>query len=291
MSAPPFPHGGHDYAALRAGWERLAAREGWRCETICEVGAQSGGDSAEAGDGFPVLMITAGRQGPPRPDDLYLSAGVHGDECAPPWALLAWAEASPPVLRSRQALIFPCLNPVGFVANTRFDSCGLDLNRAFHDASHPLVAAWHRALGARRFDCAVLLHEDYAASGIYLYELRHEQGTTESGMHEPSVDAADAADVAIPGGAALLAACAELIPRERAVEIDGNEFDNGHFLRSREIEGVVAENLAGGWPEALWLFLRHSDRCFTFETPSELDLERRVATQRRFLERTFASFP
>jgi len=267
----PYPHSGHDYDSLLERWERLAREEGWRCETLGESG------------GFPVLMVAAGRQGAPEASDVYLSAGVHGDECAPPWALLEWAESRPSLLGSRQALVFPCLNPAGLVLNTRADADGIDLNRAFHDPAHPLVGLWQRALGDRRFDCALLLHEDYAATGIYLYELRHLDGDAPGG--------ADGLDGALPAlgpgrraGESLLAACEPLIGRETSPEVDGNAFENGHFLRGREIAAAVEAHLEGGWPEAIWLFQRHADLCFTFETPSELALDRRVETHLRFLE-------
>ncbi len=41
----------------------------------------------------------------------YLSAGIHGDECAPIWALLQWAENASEAELAQPLLIFPCLNP------------------------------------------------------------------------------------------------------------------------------------------------------------------------------------
>ena len=39
-----------------------------------------------------------------------------------------------------------------------------------------------------------------------------------------------------------------------------------------------------GHPEALWLHLKHSNRTFTVETPSEFALERRVAAHIAVIE-------
>ncbi|HRQ90049.1 MAG TPA: M14 family metallocarboxypeptidase, partial [Bacteroidia bacterium] len=218
--------------------------------TLCESG------------GHPVIAIENPIAASGESGGLYLSAGVHGDECAPVWALLEWAESSPEILRTRPVVLFPCLNPVGLIENTRRDGLGTDLNRCFEDASHPVIGAWQTFLSGRRFDTAINLHEDYDASGIYLYELTRQESR----------------------GEALLAACESLIPREPAPTIDGSPFTKGLLVRTEHVEQVVEEQLGGGYPEAIFLFFHHAATSHTFETPSELDLSRRIATHRAFLE-------
>ena len=51
-----------------------------------------------------------------------------------------------------------------------------------------------------------------------------------------------------------------------------------------EINMIVQDELRGGMPEAIYLFLYHSVSSFTFESPSEFDLVRRIDVQRRFLD-------
>ena len=121
-----------------------------------------------------------------------------------------------------------------------------------------------RFLQGKSFDVAVNLHEDYDATGIYLYELARSESP----------------------GDELLAACEEIIPRASDPEIEGNTFENGLLKRNVSEEALreaVDDELDGGWPEAIWLFLYHAHDAFTFETPSEMALERRIETHRRFL--------
>ena len=228
-------------------WKSLAAAKEW---SIRELGQD---------EGYPILAIENDAAKRSSSNGLYVSAGVHGDECAPVWALLEWAasaEADFPLV------LLPCLNPHGLVENTRVTSSRIDLNRSFQNTELPLIREWQNFLGSRRFDAAINLHEDYDANGIYLYELARDDSI----------------------GDDLLGACEALIPRETSSDVDGHEMRNGLLQRSGDVERIAREDL-GGWPESIWLYLNHETNAYTFETPSEMDLERRVATQRRFIDR------
>lgn len=247
----PLPPGsGHDYPALLERWLSLAQNHALDLQSLCEV------------RGYPVLALQNEAAARGAAGGLYVSAGVHGDECAPVWALLEWAESALSALTDTPIVLFPCLNPVGLMENTRRDADGLDLNRHFGTADHYLIGPWQRFLQGRRFERSLHLHEDYDAMGIYLYELT--RGT--------------------PCGEPYLEACESLIPRERAERIDGNPFVRGLFAHSGDLEAHVADHLGGGYPEAIQLFLHHSKVSYTFETPSERDLNLRIAAQRAFLE-------
>lgn len=245
-----LPHSGHDYALLLRRWEAAAEHSGLELRVLTEAG------------GFPVVAIENEQAASGEPGGLYLSAGVHGDECAPVWALLQWMEGNPEALRRRPVVIFPCFNPSGFVENTRRDHAGIDLNRCFENTTHPVISSWHDFMEKRRFDLALNLHEDYDAGGIYLYELARGGSM----------------------GDELLAACEKIIPRETASTVDGSDFDNGLLTRCGDLEKLVAEELGGGYPEAILLFLNYARRSYTFETPSELDLIRRIEAHVAFLE-------
>lgn len=253
-------HDAHDYESLRARWRALIGPCALSEHTLSHQ------------QGMPVLAYrTAGydpEAGRESAENVYLCAGVHGDEPAAVWGLLEWAEEHAARLRELQALIFPCFNPWGLVNNRRHDEEDRDLNRLFHRDDIPLMAAWREMVGTTGYRLALHLHEDYDARGIYLYELS--QLSAEVG--EDSLRAAES-----------------IIPREPRGEVDGSVFVNGLLRRGDDILRVVEEDLAGGYPEAIWVYLKHAQAALTFETPSEYSLWRRVRAQRRFIDAALES--
>jgi hypothetical protein len=210
-------------------------------------------------DGFDLFYLQTGDTAP----CLYVSAGIHGDEPAAPEALIQWAEHNTARLRSWPLLIFPCLNPWGLRNNVRTDSRGRDVNRLFHGNSHPVVAAVRRVVGMRRFAVSLTMHEDYDAQGIYLYEVQRGEMRI---------------------GEQLLGAARRILPPDPRPRIDGRKAVHG--LIRRRISPRTFERI--GYPEAIWLHLHHSEHTFTFETPSEADLGRRVAAHIAVIERCLA---
>ena len=64
--------------------------------------------------------------------DVLLSGGVHGDEPAGVWAVLRFLEkVAPHYLKKFRFFIYPCVNPCGYVWNTRENVEKVDLNRDF----------------------------------------------------------------------------------------------------------------------------------------------------------------
>ena len=229
----------HDYPSLIARWRALARASGLRLLKIAQV------------DGYPVYCIkTPALSTAP---GLYLSAGIHGDEPASTEGLLAWAQSQQASLRGLPLLLFPCLNPWGLARNQRSDAAGNDLNRMFHLETHPTTAAVRRVAGPHCFSAAMLLHEDYDALGIYLYE------------HSRTP----------PFGELILQAAESVIPRDPRSKIDGRSAGQG-VLRPR-LSPKKFEKI--GHPEAVWLHLSGCRRSVTFETPSEMALELRIRAQ------------
>ena len=224
-----------------------------RWQAVTKRGRLAGVPLGDA-DGMPVWGLeskaaAAGAEG------TYLSTGVHGDEAAGPWALLEWAESNVSRLQSESFLLVPCFNPVGFTLNTRADSDGLDMNRRFHLPKARHMAAWKRWLKARTLKLGVCLHEDYDALGCYVYELTD------------NVEVADRAMKQVE----------PLIPRDPRRMIEGMSAKRGVIQRERVPKGIKG-------PEALVLTKLGCEATLTFETPSELAIDLRIAAQKRFLE-------
>jgi hypothetical protein len=99
-----------------------------------------------------------------------LSAGVHGDEPAGPWALLSIVRDG--LLDPRFAYrIWPCTNPSGYAAGTRTNAEGDDINRSFsRGGTTPESRAIITANRDRSFALSLDLHEDFESDGFYLYE-------------------------------------------------------------------------------------------------------------------------
>ena len=223
---------------LARGWPVAA---GLKLEDVC-TGRSEVSDLLPAHPGQPF-----GRR------DLYISAGIHGDEPAPPEALLRWAEARLPALaRGRDAfplLILPCLNPWGLVHNRREDEEGRDLNRLFHRKSVPVISALRKLIARRP-----LRPRPEPARGL------RRPGNVP--LRTPP---------ARPGlGESLVERCAAVIPADTRRRIDGNSFKNGVARRRTGIERLAIH------AEAIHLYLHHAPHALTFETPSEFSLARRV---------------
>ena len=205
----------------------------------------------EAPDGAPLLVA---RRSPMKPVmSVYVSAGTHGDEPAGPLALLHWLARGMPDPGVAWT-VFPLLNPTGWDAGTRENAAGADLNRDYQTLTQTETraqAAWlERECG--EFDWAACLHEDWEASGFYLYE------------------------VARPGaprfGRRILQEVSAVMPLDTASEIDGMPARRGLITPDGD------HSLLGtAWPEALRLIRHHAPACHTFETPTGAPLARRMA--------------
>lgn len=217
-----------------------ATRRGFRVEPLATV------------HDTPLIALTRRTPGP-RPR-IYLSAGVHGDEPAPPLALLQLLESGAFDDRASWFLV-PLLNPAGFRLGRRDNAEGLDLNRDYTAPASAEVAAHVRWLARQpRFDLALCLHEDWESAGLYLYELNPSRMPTLSRR--------------------LRDAGAAILPVDPSPVIDGRPVDEPGIIRP-ESDPLLRET----WPEAIYLRHHHTSLCYTLETPSAAPLEQRIAAQ------------
>jgi predicted deacylase len=239
-----------DPAGFGRQFAEAARLQGFRAEPLGEAG------------GAPLVAYTKRTPGP-RPR-LYISSGIHGDEPAPPLALLRMLEAG---LFDDRATWFLCplLNPSGFLNGTRENAGGIDLNRDYKSLRAEEIAAHVRWLERQpRFDTAFCLHEDWEATGFYLYELN---AATLPSLAETVLTA-----VRVHG------------PIETAVLIDGREISAPGIIRP-----AGDPRLRESWPEAVYLCVHHTHRCYTLETASSLPLEQRILKQMAAMQAALAA--
>ena len=191
---------------------------------------------------------------------LYVSAGIHGDEPAGTEALLAWAEKNYKLLSKIPLIIYPCLNPWGLIENSRLNVKGKDLNRSWDKSGEVIISEVIKRSEGARFSLAINLHEDYDANGIYLYEPPHGKKRD------------DLANKILSSG-------------RKYIPIDTRKKIEGRWARKGVIRPAASSLPKEGLPEAAFLQEFRSDRTFVFETPSEYDLRIRVQAQVAMLER------
>ena len=204
-------------------------------------------------DGFPLIALT--KRAPGKRPRIYLSAGMHGDEPAPPLTLLALLETG--FFDDRATwFICPVLNPTGLVRGTRENATGLDLNRDFLDVRATETRA-HIGWLQRQppFHLTLCIHEDWESTGYYLYELNPHQ--------RPSL--------ANP----ILEAVREYCPIDEAPVIDGRTTAAPGIIRPID-DPLLRET----WPEAIYLRAHHTTISYTLESPSAFPLEHRITAHR-----------
>ena len=187
---------------------------------------------------------------------VYISAGIHGDEPSGPMALLGMMRDG---LFSDDLswTICPALNPGGLAVGTRENRKFMDLNRDYLLQETLEVAAHSRWLSRRPApNLFISLHEDWESTGFYFYEINLLEDRPER-------------------AAAILEAVKPYFPAEPGPEIDGHEVRaDGWICHCAEAD------LPESWPEAIYVAKNGCDLSFTLETPSAMDLSKRVSAHR-----------
>ncbi|MDE0010726.1 MAG: M14 family metallocarboxypeptidase [Candidatus Poribacteria bacterium] len=110
------------------------------------------------------------------PRRILITGGMHGDEPAGVDAVLQFlARNNTTLLKHFSFLVIPCINPYGYVHNTRETFGDIDINRAFETEDVAEVTIIKKALGQTQFALAIDFHEDYDATGFYLYEGKRDE--------------------------------------------------------------------------------------------------------------------
>jgi murein peptide amidase A len=229
-----------DPVALAAKFEAAASAAGFKKEVFGSAG------------GCPLLALSKRTSGQkPR---IYLSAGIHGDEPAPPLALLSMIESGDFDQRAVW-IICPILNPAGLAAGVRENGDGVDLNRDYRAPEAPETRAHVAWLQSQpNFDLAICVHEDWESKGFYLYELNPDK--------RPSL------------AENMIKAASKACPIEMSTLIEGREAKGGI------IRPLLNPAERDKWPEAIYLQVHHTRLSYTIESPSALPLEARITALR-----------
>ncbi|MEM7673775.1 MAG: M14 family metallocarboxypeptidase [Verrucomicrobiota bacterium] len=193
---------------------------------------------------------------------IFISAGVHGDEPAPPLAIIRMASEN----RFRADVewtIFPALNPSGLEVGTRENAEGVDLNRDYKTRQTYEVRCQTRYIESLpvdqpNWDLAICLHEDYDTAGFYLYQV-------------------DDTEIASTICRHVIVRTSEFMEIEPGSEIDGMPAENG-IINPLEVYPDIHQSRPD-LPEAAYLFKNFATRTYTLETPSSAYIETRISTQ------------
>lgn len=182
---------------------------------------------------------------------ILMTGGVHGDEPAGVEAVLQFLEG--PVEEYLDDYFFhvvPCANPSGLDAGTRVNGDGQDVNRSMSDDTVPESRLLRQFVNGHRYKVFFDHHEDYEATGYYMYEAEREDRLI---------------------GAEIVEAIKAVGP------MDGDEnTDEGLDLPISEgLYAINPEWRSAGW--SAWAYYECSDHVILTETPSTAwDLDRRV---------------
>ena len=181
---------------------------------------------------------------------IYISAGIHGDEPAGPLAALKLIHENR-WLENAEIWVLPCLNPVGFILNSRENDSRKDLNRDYRHLETGEIAAHVRWLERQpQFDFYLCLHEDWESQGFYLYE-QNPDG-------RPAL------------AEKIISAVQPVCPIDLSETIE-NRPAHGGIIHPKVIPAQRPD-----WPEAFYLISHKSRQGCTLEAPSDFPLAVRV---------------
>ena len=126
-------------------------------------------------DGYPIHCVSLG-SGLGVHKNILITGGIHGDEPAGPASVLRFlGRDNTHLLQQFKFLILPCINPYGYVHDTRENKRGVDLNRSFEETDIAEINFVKEAIEGQRFDFCIDFHEDWEAKGVYLYEAQRDE--------------------------------------------------------------------------------------------------------------------
>lgn len=246
-SASGVPRTGPHLVALRQVYAAIdqAAATGLNLHVLGHAGS------------WPIMALS--RPAAPGRPTVLVTGGTHGDE--PAGVAAALACLAPEFQERWRGLgwhVIPCVNPAGYLAGTRGNAQGADINWSYERDDVPEVRALRDWLVGRRFAFVLDFHEDWESPGYYLYEMRR-------------------------GGAPVGQQVTDLVravcPLNAAETIEGWPARRGVLTPD-----PAAEPGRPGVGIPVAMIRHHTDHLVVPETPTSLDLDTRVRAHLLTLE-------
>jgi Succinylglutamate desuccinylase / Aspartoacylase family len=208
--------------------------------------------------------------------NVFLSAGIHGDEPAGIYALLSFLDDHSEKYEDRMSFFaIPCLNPFGFENDTRENPNSMDLNRNFGSRTQEQETRIVKRVledHARTYIFSLDLHEDPVDKPAPGFELK--DSVRKFYMYEISPSKECCIGHKVIGRLEQ-----QGIPIAKQEKIYHDFNNNGLVWRQSP------ENKWNDKPSELFAYLqRYTDYSFTIETPTCWTLEKRIDVQIRALE-------
>lgn len=197
---------------------------------------------------YPFYKIIHGRGNRKR---ILISASIHGDEPAGVETIIQLLSNNNFQSDDWEITLLPCLNPYGYEINSRENFHSQDLNRLFKESNPPDDIQLIQSIFDSRFDLSIELHEDIDSPGYYLFQIAQDD------FHRQV-------------GPKIIAEVGDVLPINRASEIEGMPSSNGVVNRSANDETMT------WWPMALYSAAQQTSLCFTLETPTVMPMQTRV---------------
>lgn len=224
------------YSRLVARIKEACRIHGYEYQVLGRVGPSKQFDLSRVIIAPPVYEKTVGIVG-----------GVHGDEPAPVEAAVQFLEEG--VNGSTRIILYPCLNPWGFVHDKRKNHAGKDLNRTRSLKLEPEQSLFFMSLLNERLDFFLTMHEDWWSTKLYAFAF----GTQYQDLYSRILNA---------GG--------EYLPIHKGKSIDGVEARNGLVMDQCDssLEDVMSRT---GIP------------CMCTETGKKAEFGKRVAANKAII--------
>ncbi len=194
---------------------------------------------------------------------LLITAGIHGDEPAGPFAIINWIENQvfPSDLR---IIVIPLINPTGFNNNSRNNDSDRDLNRGFNKRTDPPIELelLEKSLNGESISLLLSLHEDRGHGGIYLYHAEVDEKYCEK----------------------ILNTLSKIIPIVNNKTVYGDVCDNGLIYIGLKNKDPKHANSFENTIQALGVAQ------ITFETPALSDFNLRVKTHVKMIDMVIDHF-